>query len=94
MSPERKKIDDLAGQAGGYFSLPPEDSMAYTELLFDICQQFGIHYYAATKKNAFCRGSDPCHLDETTGGELLYSPEHPLRFLHLTHILTHTGNLP
>ena len=46
------------------------------------------------KKSAFCRGSDPCHLDETTGGELLYSPEHPLRFLHLTHILTHTGNLP
>lgn len=38
MSPERKKIDDLAGQAGGYFSLPPEGSMAYTELLVDICQ--------------------------------------------------------
>lgn len=84
----------VAAQAGGCFSLPSEDSVAYTELLFDICQQFGIHYYAATKKNAFCRGSDPCHLDETTGGELLYSPEHPLRFLHLTHILTHTGNLP
>ncbi len=29
-----------------------EDSMAYTDLLFDICQQFGIHYYTATKKNA------------------------------------------
>ena len=26
--------------------------MAYTDLLFDICQQFGIHYYTATKKNA------------------------------------------
>ena len=25
---------------------------AYTDLLFDICQQFGIHYYTATKKNA------------------------------------------
>ena len=48
MSIERKKIDDLAMQAGGYFSLPSEDSMAYTELLFDICQQFGIHYYTAT----------------------------------------------
>ena len=50
MSIERKKIDDLAMQAGGYFSLPSEDSMAYTELLFDICQQFGIHYYTATPK--------------------------------------------
>ena len=38
MSIERKKIDDLAIQAGGYFSLPSEDSMAYTELLFDICR--------------------------------------------------------
>lgn len=53
MSPERKEIDDLAGQAGGYFSLPPEDSMAYTELLFDICQQFGIHYYTATEKERY-----------------------------------------
>ena len=50
MSPERKKIDELAERAGGYFSLPSEDSMAYTELLFDICQQFGIRYYTATKK--------------------------------------------
>lgn len=31
MTPERKKIDDLAGQVGGYFSLPSEGSMAYTE---------------------------------------------------------------
>ena len=53
MSPERKKIDDLAGQAGGDFSLPPEGSMAYTELLVDICQQFGIHYYTATKKERY-----------------------------------------
>ena len=27
MSIERKKIDDLAMQAGGYFSLPSEDSI-------------------------------------------------------------------
>lgn len=53
MSIERKKIDDLAMQAGGYFSLPSEDSMAYTELLFDICQQFGIHYYTATPKERY-----------------------------------------
>ena len=53
MSPERKKIADLAAQAGGYFSLPTEDSMAYTDLLFDICRQFGIRYYTATKKERY-----------------------------------------
>lgn len=53
MAPERKKIDDLAGRAGEYFSPPSAGSMAYTELLFDICQQFGIHYYTATKKERY-----------------------------------------
>lgn len=53
MTPEREKIDDLAGQVGGYFSLPSEGSMAYTELLFDICQQFGIHYYTVPKKERY-----------------------------------------
>jgi hypothetical protein len=28
----------VAAQAGGCFSLPSEDSVAYTGLLFDICQ--------------------------------------------------------
>ena len=50
MSPERKKIDELAERAGGYFSPPSAGSMAYTELLFDICQQFGIQYYSASAK--------------------------------------------
>lgn len=53
MTPERKKTDDLAGQVGGYFSLPSEGSMAYAELLFDICQQFGIHYYTVPKKERY-----------------------------------------
>ena len=43
-------IDELAEQAGGYFSMPTQDDMAYTELLFDVCQQFGIRYYSATAK--------------------------------------------
>ena len=30
-----------------------EDSMAYTEPLFNICQQFGIHYYTAAKKERY-----------------------------------------
>lgn len=50
---ERYKIDDLAAQAGGYFALPTEEDMAYTELLLDICHQFGIHYYSATKKERY-----------------------------------------
>ena len=43
-------IDELAEQAGGYFAMPFQDDMAYTDLLFDICQQFGIRHYSATPK--------------------------------------------
>ena len=53
MSSEAKRryeIDDLAGQAGGYFAMPTEEDLAYTELLFDVCRQFGIRYYTATPK--------------------------------------------
>ena len=46
----RYEIDDLAAQAGGYFAPPTEESSAYTELLFDVCRQFGIRYYSATNK--------------------------------------------
>ena len=46
----RYEIDDLAAQAGGYFAPPTEESTAYTELLFDVCRQFGIRYYSATNK--------------------------------------------
>ena len=38
---ERYEIDELADAA---------DELAYTELLFDVCDQFGIHYYSADKK--------------------------------------------
>ena len=41
-------IDELAERAGGYFAMPTQDDIAYTDLLFDVCQQFGIHYYSAT----------------------------------------------
>ena len=43
-------IDELGEQAGGCFSMPTPDDMAYTDLLFDICRQFGIRYYSATSK--------------------------------------------
>lgn len=43
-------VDELAEQAGGYFALPTKESIAFTDLLFDVCRQFGIHYYSATAK--------------------------------------------
>lgn len=44
------EMDALAEQAGGYFALPSEENIEYTDLLFDICRQFGIRYYSATPK--------------------------------------------
>ena len=44
------EIDTLAEQAGGYFALPFEENIEYTDLLFDVCRQFGIRYYSATSK--------------------------------------------
>ena len=46
----RYESDDLAAQAGSHFAPPTEESTAYTELLFDVCRQFGIRYYSATNK--------------------------------------------
>lgn len=43
-------IDALADEAGGYFAIPSEEDIQYTELLFDVSRQFGIHYYSATPK--------------------------------------------
>lgn len=44
------EMDVLAEQAGGYFALPSEENIEYTDLLFDVCRQFGIRYYSATPK--------------------------------------------
>lgn len=62
MSGELEKqyqIDILAQQAGGYFSLPDKQSLDYTDLLFSICEQFGIRYYSATEK-------ERCFVEEVT----------------------------
>ena len=56
---ERYAIDVLADQAGGYFALPDEDELAYTDLLFSVCEQFGIRYYSATEK-------ERCFVEEVT----------------------------
>lgn len=50
---ERYQIDILAEQAGGYFSVPGEEELAYTDLLFSVCRQFGIRYYTATAKEKY-----------------------------------------
>lgn len=49
----RYQIDILAQQAGGYFAVPSEQELEYTDLLFDVCKQFGIKYYSATAKEQF-----------------------------------------
>ena len=36
------EMDTLAEQAGGYFALPSEENVEYTNLVFDVCRQFGI----------------------------------------------------
>lgn len=48
--PDYSVIDALADEAGGYFAIPSEEDIRYTELLFDVSKQFGIHYYSATPK--------------------------------------------
>lgn len=56
MSKELEKqyqVDVLAEQAGGYFSVPSTQELAYTDLLFSICEQFGIRYYSATPKERY-----------------------------------------
>lgn len=47
------KLDTLAEQAGGYFSAPDKDELAYMDLLFSICNQFGIRYYSAAPKERY-----------------------------------------
>ena len=49
----RYQIDVLADEAGGYFALPTEEELAYTDLLFSVCEQFGIRYYSASAKEKF-----------------------------------------
>lgn len=50
---KKYQIDILAEKAGGYFSAPNEEELAYTDLLFSICEQFGIRYYSATPKERY-----------------------------------------
>ena len=76
MLDERYKIDELADAAGGYFAMPSADELAYTELLFDVCDQFGIHYYAADKK-ARAFGSDTRNMGKAAGRKDRSGAKHP-----------------
>lgn len=42
-----------AEQAGGYFAASGEQELAYTDLLFSVCGQFGIRYYRATPQERY-----------------------------------------
>ncbi len=53
---KRYQVDVLAEQAGGYFSAPSKQELAYADLLFSICEQFGIRYYNATPKERYFVG--------------------------------------
>ena len=50
---EKYAIDVLADEAGGYFAIPSEEELQYTDLLFSVCEQFGIRYYSATPKEKY-----------------------------------------
>ena len=46
-----------SGYSGGasrwLFSMPSEAELAYADLLFSVCKQFGICYYSATPKDRY-----------------------------------------
>lgn len=43
-----QKLDDLAGKAGGYVSIPSSDSLEQAKLFAQTCSRFGIHYAKAS----------------------------------------------
>lgn len=50
---KRYQVGVLAEQAGGYFSPHSETELAYTDLFFSVCEQFGIRYYSAPPKEHY-----------------------------------------
>lgn len=50
---ERYQIDILAAEAGGYVSPMSEEDKAFTNLLFNVCKQFGVNYYSADDKDRY-----------------------------------------
>ncbi|MBE6910191.1 MAG: hypothetical protein E7474_11565 [Ruminococcaceae bacterium] len=56
---EQYHIDMLAAEAGGYVASPTKEGLAYTDLFFSVCRQFGIRYNHATPK-------ERCFVEEVT----------------------------
>ena len=76
---KKYQIDVLAQQAGGYFSAPSEQELAYTDLLFSVCEQFGIRYYSATPKERYfveevTRVTWACQSKQVVGAEAAVRP--------------------
>ena len=73
------QVDLLAERAGGYFAAPSEQELAYTDLLFSICEQFGIRYYSATPKERYfveevTRVTWACQSKQVVGAEAAVRP--------------------
>ena len=56
---DQYQLDTLAAEAGGYVTPPSKEGLAYTDLFFDVCRQFGIRYNHATPK-------ERCFVEEVT----------------------------
>ena len=56
---EQYQLDVLAAEAGGYVAPPTKEGLAYTDLFFSVCRQFGIRYNHATPK-------ERCFVEEVT----------------------------
>lgn len=94
MVPERKKIDDLAGGWRIFFIALRRQHGLYGVAVWYLPAIWHPLLYGDQERALFRGRSNPCHLGKTAGGEIQYSTEYPSRILCLTHILTHTKNLP
>ncbi|MCM1217166.1 MAG: hypothetical protein NC081_05480 [Roseburia sp.] len=47
------ELDLLAAKAGGYVKPMSEEDRAFTELLLEVCKQFGVRYYSADAKDRY-----------------------------------------
>ena len=49
---EQYQLDVLAAEAGGYVAPPTKEGLAYTDLFFSVCRQFGIRYTMRRQRSA------------------------------------------
>lgn len=64
---KRHQLDILAEQVSGYFSVPSEAELAYTDLLFSVCEQFGIYVLQRTpERSLLCGKNHTRHMGAST----------------------------